>query len=127
MKKLIPQSLKILVIDDEQTTKMYSKFFSAKGFEIIVASDPIEGLNLIRSEKFDVILLDIPTSLINGFSIIELLAGEDTLKNQNIFICSVVQIPEVQLKNWLRRDGIREFIKKPVNLDELFSMITKIV
>jgi len=126
MKKLIPQSLKILVIDDEQTTKMYSKFFSAKGFEIIVASDPIEGLNLIRSEKFDVILLDIPTSLINGFSIIELLAGEDTLKNQNIFICSVVQIPEVQLKNWLRRDGIREFIKKPVNLDELFSMITKI-
>jgi|GEM_PF-5968303 len=127
MKKLIPQSLKILVIDDEQTTKMYSKFFSAKGFEIIVTSDPIEGLNLIRSEKFDVILLDIPTSLINGFSIIELLAGEDTLKNQNIFICSVVQIPEVQLKNWLRRDGIREFIKKPVNLDELFSRITKIV
>ena len=125
MKKLIPQSLKILVIDDEQTTKMYSKFFSAKGFEIIVASDPIEGLNLIRSEKFDVILLDIPTSLINGFSIIELLAGEDTLKNQNIFICSVVQIPEVQLKNWLRRDGIREFIKKPVNLDNLFSKITK--
>ena len=66
-------------------------------------------------------------SLINGFSIIELLAGEDTLKNQNIFICSVVQIPEVQLKNWLRRDGIREFVKKPVNLDELFSVITKMI
>lgn len=126
MRKLIPQSLKILVIDDEQTTKMFSKFFSAKGFEIIVTTDPLEGLNLIRSEKFDVILLDIPTSLINGFSIIELLAVEDILKNQNIFICSVVQIPEVQLKNWLRRDGIREFIKKPVNLDELFSMITMI-
>ena len=126
MGKLIPQSLKILVIDDEQTTKMFSKFFSAKGFEIIVTTDPLEGLNLIRSEKFDVILLDIPTSLINGFSIIELLAVEDILKNQNIFICSVVQIPEVQLKNWLRRDGIREFIKKPVNLDELFSMITMI-
>jgi len=117
---------KILVIDDdEQTTTMLSKFFRSKGFEINITNDPLDGLNMIRAEKFDIILLDINMPVISGIGIIELLAGENTLKNQNILIFSGTQMPEIQLKNWLRKDGIKGFIKKPIKLDELLSIILK--
>lgn len=117
---------KILVIDDdEQTTTMLSKFFRSKGFKINFTNDPLDGLNMIRAEKFDIILLDINMPVISGIGIIELLAGENTLKNQNILIFSGTQMPEIQLKNWLRKDGIKGFIKKPIKLDELLSIILK--
>ena len=62
--------------------------------------------------------------VITGFGIIELLAGEDTLKDQNIFIFSATSIPEIQLKNLLRRDGINGVLRKPMELDELLTAIT---
>jgi CheY-like chemotaxis protein len=117
--------MKILVIDDNQeTTIMLSKFFNAKGFEIVVTNDPMEGLNHIRQDQYDVILLDISMPVVSGIGIIELLAGEGTLKDQNIFLFSGTNIPEIQLKNLLRRDGVNGFLKKPINLDELLKTIT---
>ena len=117
--------MKILVIDDnKETTTLLSKFFSSKGFEITVSNDPMEGLNNIRNEKFDTILLDNSMPVITGIGIIELLAGEGTLKDQNIFIYSAATIPEIQLKNLLRRDGVNGFLKKPMELDEILKTIT---
>jgi DNA-binding response OmpR family regulator len=118
--------MKILVIDDdEQTTTMLSKFFNAKGFQTTVTNDPMKGLKHIRKEQFDVILLDISMPVISGIGIIELLAGEGTLQKQNIFVFSGTTLPEIQLKNLLRRDGVNGFLKKPMGPDELLVAITK--
>lgn len=118
------QHMKILVIDDnEQTTTMLSKFFNAKGLETTVTNDPIKGINYIRQERYDVILLDITMPVVSGIGVIELLAGENLLHDQNIFIFSGITLPEIQLKNLLRRDGIRGFLKKPIDLEELLKTI----
>ena len=117
--------MKILVIDDsKETTKMLSTFFNYKGFEITVTDDPMEGLKKIRREHFDVILLDINMPVISGFGVIELLAGANILKDQNLFIFSGITLPEIQLKNLLRRDGVNGFLKKPMDLDDLVTAIT---
>jgi CheY-like chemotaxis protein len=117
--------MKILVIDDnEQTTTMLSKFLGAKGHIVTVTNDPMEGMDYIREEQFDVILLDITMPVVSGIGVIELLAGEGTLQNQNIFIFSGISLPEIQLKNLLRRDGVSGFLKKPMDLDELIKTIS---
>ena len=119
------KQMKILVIDDnEQTTTMLSKYFNAKGHTVTVTNDPMEGMNQIRKEQFDVILLDITMPVVSGIGVIELLAGDDTLQNQNIFIFSGILLPEIQLKNLLRRDGVSGFLKKPMELDKLLKAIT---
>ena len=119
------KQMKILVIDDnEQTTTMLSKYFSAKGHTVTVTNDPMEGMNQIRKEQFDVILLDITMPVVSGIGVIELLAGDGTLQNQNIFIFSGISLPEIQLKNLLRRDGVSGFLKKPMDLDKLLKAIT---
>jgi len=117
--------MKVLVIDDnKETTTMLLKFFNAKGFPTVVTNNPMEGLNHIRQDKYDVILLDISMPIISGFGIIELLAGEQKLKDQNIFIFSGTSNNSLQIKNMLRKDGVNGFLKKPIQLDELLTTIT---
>ena len=117
--------MKILVIDDNnETTTMLFKFFNAKGFEIIVTNDPMEGLRHIQEEHYDAILLDINMPVISGIGIIELLASDEILKDQNIFIFSGAAMQNIQVKNLLRRDGVNGFLKKPIELDELLTAVT---
>ncbi len=117
--------MKVFIIDDDEgTTKMLSKFLTDMGFETVVTNDPMEGLKRIRREHFDVILLDINMPVVSGFNIIGLLAGADILKEQNIFIFSGVTLPEIQLKNLLRREGVNGFLEKPIEPDKIFTAIT---
>ena len=117
--------MKIFIIDDDkQITTMLTKFFNYKGFEVVITNDPTEGVIKIRREHFDVILLDINMPVVSGFGVIELLAGADILKEQNIFMFSGLTPPEIQLKNLLRRDGVNGFLKKPIGPDEILTAIT---
>ena len=116
--------MKVFIIDDDkETTKMLSKFLNGMGFETLVTNDPMEGLKKIRREHFDVILLDINMPVVSGFGVIEMLAGADILKDQNVFIFSGINLPEIQLKNLLRRDGVNGFLHKPINLEKLVNAI----
>ncbi len=103
---------------------MLSKFFNAKGLTVTITNDPMEGLKHIRENHFDVILLDIMMPIISGIGIIEILASDNTLKDQNILIFSGASLPNIQVKNLLRKDGVNGFLKKPVDLDELLMAVT---
>ena len=117
--------MKILIVDDDkQTTSMLSKFFNYEGHSTVVSNDPMEGLTLIKKEKYDVILLDIKMPVISGFNIIQLLATDDILKDKNIFIFSARAIGDNEIKNLLRKEGVNGVLKKPIHLNELLTAIT---
>ena len=83
----------------------------------------MEGLLAIKQNNFDAIILDIDMSVISGLGIVEFLAGEDILKNQNIFIISKDKIPEVKLQYLLRKEGIKGILKKSIDYGELLTTI----
>ena len=117
--------MKILLIDDNKDiTTMLSKFFDSNGFETIVTNDPMEGLRLIQQEQFDVILLDMSMPGFSGSDIIKILATNEILKDQNIFIFSANLYGDNQVKDLLRRDGINGCLKKPIQLSEILTAIT---
>ena len=117
--------MKILLIDDNKDiTTMLSKFFDSKGFETVVTNDPMEGLRLIQQEQFDVILLDMSMPGFSGLDIIKILATNEILKDQNIFIFSANLYGDNQVKDLLSRDGINGCLKKPIQLSEILTAIT---
>ncbi len=103
---------------------MLSKFFDSNGFETVVTNDPMEGLRLIQQEQFDVILLDMSMPGFSGSDIIKILATNEILKDQNIFIFSANLYGDNQVKDLLRRDGINGCLKKPIQLSEILTAIT---
>ncbi len=117
--------MKILIVDDnKQTTSMLSKFFDSEGHKTVVTNDSMEGLRQIQEEQYDVVLLDINMPEFNGFNIIQILATNEILKDQNIFLFSGADYLENKIKDFLMRDGVNGFLKKPIDLDELLTVIT---
>jgi len=117
--------MKILLIDDNKDiTTMLSKFLKTKGFETVEINDAMEGLQLIQQEQYDVILLDMFMPEISGYNIIQLLATDDILKDQNIFIFSAKAFGDNEVKDLLRKEGVNGCLKKPIRLDELLTAIT---
>jgi DNA-binding response OmpR family regulator len=117
--------MRILLIDDnESITTMLSKFLNSKGFETVVTNDPMKGLRHIQNESFDVILLDMSMPGFSGSDIIKILATNEILKDQNIFIFSANAYSNIQIKDLLRKEGINGCLKKPMKLDEILTAIS---
>lgn len=123
---MLDQSLKILIIDHQpEKTTLLSEFFNSKGFQTTVTNDPWEGFRYIQEEQFDVILLDMYTPEFSGLQIINMLATDEILYDQNIFILPAVFDHNKQIKDLIKRDGISGCFNKPLNLNEILTTITK--
>jgi CheY-like chemotaxis protein len=117
--------VKILIIDDDKTlTSMLSKFFNFQGHPTVVINDPWDGLDRIQKEQFDVILLDICMPEFSGEQIIKTLATNEVLQDQNIFILSANLGSEFLIKDMLRKKGINGCLEKPIDPDELLTIIS---
>ena len=63
---------KILIVDDEKTTReILSRALLAKGFVIRAVSDGVEALEVLRKEPFDLMLTDIMMPNMGGIELIE--------------------------------------------------------
>ncbi|NIM47212.1 MAG: response regulator, partial [Candidatus Aenigmarchaeota archaeon] len=60
----------MLVEDDIALRDIYSARFQAEGYEVVVASDGEQALQLAAKEKPDLILLDIMMPKISGFDVL---------------------------------------------------------
>ena len=81
-------SKKILLIeDDPDIQKMYSDKLNFEGFEVISAVDGQKGLLLAKTEKPDLILLDImlPRGM-NGFDVLEEVRLDDDIKDTPVIV-----------------------------------------
>jgi len=80
---------KIIIIEDEETLlNLLDKKLNQEGYEVIVARDGEEGLEKIKSNKPDLILLDIVMPKMGGFEVMEILRKDEELKKIPIIIIS---------------------------------------
>ncbi len=75
-----PKSKKILLVEDEDFIReLYVRQLTKEGFQIKSAIDGQSGLNLLNSEPFDLLLLDIMLPGMNGLQLLR----EFKTKNPN--------------------------------------------
>ncbi len=117
--------MKVLIIDDNpETTFLISKYLKAKGIENSFTNDPIDGLNKIKEEKYDTILLDISMPDFSGIDIIHTLEREKRLQDQKIIIFSAISFTDMEIHQLLQKEGVELCMKKPVPLNEILTSIT---
>ena len=82
-----------------------------------------EGLDTIRKENFDLILLDLAMPQFSGMDVLLSLKLDGLVKSRNIvvFTASLNQ----DLLHELREMGVKEIFKKPFSLDDLIRLIEK--
>lgn len=120
---------KILLIEDEQLMiELLERKLSQEDYEISVARDGVEGLEKMREEKPDLILLDIIMPKMGGFEVMEEINKDVELKKIPIVVISnsgqPVELDRAQrlgAKDWLIKT---EFDPQEV-LDKVIKQIGK--
>ena len=80
---------KILVIDDSKVIRMRVRDMLPEGdFEVLEAKDGIEGLNLIRENRPNLIMLDFLLPRLSGWEVYQEIRGQNDLQDIPLVIMS---------------------------------------
>ncbi len=117
---------KILIIEDEKNIIYSIKVFLKKlGYEVLIAKNGIEGIQLCEEHRPDLILLDILIPKMNGFLVCETIKNNHELMNiPVIFMSAKVQKDDM---NKAYKIGGDDFLIKPFNHEDLKMMIKKYI
>ena len=115
---------KVLVVDDEkQVRELLKEFLAEKGYEVILASNGKEAVELTEKEQPDVILLDLKMPEMDGIEACRRLREQP--KTQ--FIPIIVITGYADNKIVAVEAGADDFVHKPVNLTELGFRVKSIL
>ncbi len=123
---------KILVLDDEPSVVTYLEaLLQDNGYETVSASDGLEGMEKVRSEKPDLITLDISMPKESGVRFYRDLKGDPELAGTPVVIVTGVTgyggRPEDFQKFISSRKHLpapEGFVSKPIDQDELLKVVS---
>jgi len=122
--------LKILAVEDdkinmillEDTLKLH-----IENIDIVKAYNGIEAIHKLEQDDFDLIIMDIRMPLLDGYEATKRIRTEFPSPKNNI---PILGLSAHALKNEIeagRKIGMNDFLSKPIQPDELFSKIKKLI
>ncbi|CAA9301229.1 MAG: Two-component transcriptional response regulator, LuxR family, partial [uncultured Chloroflexia bacterium] len=118
-----PLMATILLVEDEAVLAETLRYnFQREGYEVLVASDGVQALDLARSEHPDLMVLDVMLPRLDGFSVCRMLRRES---NMPILMLTARQ-DETDRIGGLEL-GADDYVVKPFSLGELLARIRAIM
>ena len=124
---------RILIIDDNRALVLAAeRVLQKNGFDVLTAFDGLKGLEKARTEKPDLILLDISMPVMDGYEVCHKLKSDPDMARTPVIIlsakgeidekktASVVGLKEVYTAYDL---GANNFLTKPVAADDLLDAV----
>ncbi|MEO7497398.1 MAG: response regulator [Massilia sp.] len=113
---------KILIVDDSPTERYYlTDILVKQGFSVTSAENGEDALLKIKADKPQLILMDVVMPGANGFQVTRAIARDPDLADVPIIICSSKNQETDRI--WGLRQGARDYLVKPVDLDQLLAKI----
>lgn len=117
---------RVLVIDDSPTdVRMLSVLLERNGFEVFSAMNANDGIELAKSQKPDLILMDVIMPGTNGFQATRILSKDASTSSIPVVIVTTKNMEADRL--WGLRQGARDFVTKPPNERDLVSRINRLL
>ena len=90
----------LLIEDDSGFRRTYSDVLLAEGYTVVTAEDGEQGLAMVRTEKPDVVLLDLILPKLPGFEVLKSIRADAEIKDTIVLIMSVLG-EQTQIKKGL--------------------------
>ena len=118
---------KILVVEDDAVLQTaLSDYLVSENFEVARASDGEEGIALAKSEKPDLVLLDIVLPKKDGYEVLrELKAAEETHRTPIVLLTNLGNISDVEKA--LELGATTYLVKADYKLEEVTAKIKEIL
>ena len=116
---------KILVVDDCKTiTDLVKLILESSGYSCSTANSATECLSLLRTKRFDLILLDIAMPEVSGIDMLKNAKEDGTpLIHTRIVLFTASSLTDAQLNDLKNQYGVLDCIKKPMTRAKLLEVV----
>ncbi len=112
----------ILVVEDnEMNLELVTDILKAEGYTVIQAQSGSEALEMAKTERPDLILMDIQLPEMDGLEVTRLLKKDDSTKNIIVIALTAHAMRGDEAK--ARDAGCSGYIAKPINTREFVKVI----
>jgi CheY-like chemotaxis protein len=117
---------KILLVDDSATILMMERMILTKGpYDLVTAANGEEAIAKARSERPDVILMDVVMPKMNGFEACRAIRADADLRDTPIII--VTTRGENANVEAGFESGCNDYVTKPINSTELLTKLRNVL
>ncbi len=117
---------KILIVDDEPNIIMSLEYaFQKNNFEVFIARDGQEALDILQKETPDAIILDIMMPNVDGYATLTAIKNEPQLANCKIIFLSAKN-KEADIQKGINL-GADAYVTKPFSLKKLIEKTNELL
>ena len=118
-------TIRLLVIDDElDITRTIKKGLELLGiFSVDTFNDPVIGLSNFKAGTYDMLILDIRMPKMNGFELYREIIKKDS--GARVCFITAFEINHNEFRKMFPSIDVNCFIKKPISVVELASLVKK--
>ena len=116
----------VVVEDDPFLSKVYKSKFEDSEFDVSFATDGLEGLEIIKKNKPDLVLLDLIMPKMDGFEVLEAIRKNSEIKNTKVIVLTNLGQDEDEKR--CAELGVLEYIvKSDIPIGEVIEKVNKYV
>ena len=114
----------LLIEDNEMDSDMLSRRLIRRGFQVVFAMDGQQGVDLARSERPDIILMDMSLPVIDGWEATRRLKADDATRSVPV-IGLTAHVMSGDREKAIKA-GCDDYDTKPVEFDRLIGKIERL-
>ena len=115
----------LLIEDNEMNRDMLSRRLIRRGFQVVFAVDGQQGIDLARSERPDIILMDLGLPVIDGWEATRRVKADDATRDVPVIGLTAHAMSGDREK--AIEAGCDDYDTKPVELDRLIGKIERLL
>ena len=120
-------SRKVVYIEDEQEMiELVRLILVRKGYEVIGASGGREGLDMIRRELPDVVLLDLMMPDMDGWDVYQQMKADDATRQIPVIVVTA-KAQNIDKVLGLHIAKVEDYISKPFSPQELVNSLERVL
>jgi DNA-binding response OmpR family regulator len=120
-------SKKIIIVDDDKAAlKLLKNFLEKHKFQVFCAEDGAKGYNLVKKEKPDILITDMLIPKIHGLDLSRKVKDDSELEGIKVVLMSGLY-GKITFRDDIEGSNADDFIKKPVDLKSLKSLIDRLL
>ena len=117
----------LLIEDDQMVVRLYKRKLTMDGFDLLLAFNGEEGLEVLEKEIPDIILLDIMMPKLNGLATLERIKADSRFKNIPVVILTNLGDRSDDVERCKKMGAEDYWVKVNINIETLTDNINQIL